>query len=301
MMKLYRYFILLSFFLPMYFFSSAQKHVEIQGHRGARGLMPENTIPGFIKALETGISVLEMDVVITKDRQVILSHEPYISPTICLDRQGNTIDESNEREYNIYEMNYEQVKEFDCGSKVHPQFDNQQKFSAAKPLLKKVIDSVEQYAQENELAPVRYTIEIKSTLEGDGEFHPAPRQFATLVLDIIEEKKIDKRTIIQSFDVRALQEVKSLAPEIELSLLVGNEDSPRANIQELEFIPDIYSPHYSLVNKSLISYAKQLNMKVVPWTVNHKRLMKKMIKLGVNGLITDYPNLAMEVINENKQ
>lgn len=278
-----------------------QNAIDIQGHRGARGLMPENTIPAFIHAVEIGVNTLEIDVVITRDKKVLVSHEPYISPIICLDNEGKEIPENKGKDYNIYQMTYEQVSKFDCGSKSHPGFSGQKKLKINKPLLSEVIDTVERHLKVNNASPVEYNIEIKSTSQGDGVFHPPPEEFVKLVLDLLEEKGMKERTIIQSFDIRALQAAKSLVPGVKLALLVGNSEGPRANIQALEFIPDIYSPEYTLVDKSLILYAEKLNMKVVPWTVNNTSKMKQMIKLGVDGIITDYPDRAMQVVNKNDE
>ena len=100
---------------------------DIQGHRGARGLEPENTIPAFILALDSGVTTLELDVVITKDKQVVVSHEPWISSSICLDTAGNAIPEKDEKKLNIYQMTYDQVAKYDCGSKGNDKFPQQEK------------------------------------------------------------------------------------------------------------------------------------------------------------------------------
>ena len=114
---------------------------DIQGHRGCRGLLPENTLPAFIKAMELGVTTVEMDVAITKDKLVVVSHEPWMNHEICSDKNGNEINRADEMGYNIYQMNYDEVKQFDCGSKTHPRFLYQQKIKTYKPLLSEVIDS----------------------------------------------------------------------------------------------------------------------------------------------------------------
>ena len=113
-----------------------------QGHRGCRGLMPENTVPAMIRAIDLGVSTLEMDVVITKDRNVILSHEPWFGAEITTKPDGTYMGDREERKFNIYWMTWEQTKTFDVGLKPHPRFPSQEKFAVTKPLLSEVFDSI---------------------------------------------------------------------------------------------------------------------------------------------------------------
>lgn len=270
--------------------------IDIQGHRGCRGLMPENTIPAFIEALEIGVTTLEMDVVITKDQKVLVSHDPFLSHKICYNPQGEEITEEEEKSYNLYEMTYEEIRACDCGSKEQVGFPEQQTMEVNKPLLTQVIDSVEYYLRTHALPPVHYNIETKSLPEGDNILHPEPATFVDLLVDVLEEKGVLNRTIIQSFDVRTLQYAKETYPDIRLALLVANKDRPEENIEKLGFAPDIYSPYYLLVNEKLISYARQQNMQVIPWTINEPTEIKRILSLGVDGIITDYPDRAMALI-----
>ena len=107
--------------------STTKKSIDYQGHRGCRGLLPENTIPAFKKALDLGVKTLEMDVVITKDKQVILSHEPWFSHEIALDPEGNPIQLETETSHRIYQMTFEETQNYDVGSKDHPRFPEQEK------------------------------------------------------------------------------------------------------------------------------------------------------------------------------
>ncbi|MFM8834550.1 MAG: glycerophosphodiester phosphodiesterase family protein, partial [Cytophagales bacterium] len=116
---------------------------DVQGHRGARGLKPENTIPAFLTALDYGVTTLELDVVITKDKKVLVSHEPWMFSGICLTPDGNTILGKDEKRYNIYELTYEEVKKFDCGSIGNGHFPEQEKIKISKPLLSDVIVAAE--------------------------------------------------------------------------------------------------------------------------------------------------------------
>ena len=270
--------------------------LDIQGHRGCRGLLPENSIEGFIKAVQLGVTTLEMDVVISKDDQVVVSHETYMSAEICLDSLGNEIANENALQHNIYHMTYEQIRSYDCGSKLHPRFPEQQKIKTSKPLLSEVIDTVEQYISANQLGEINYNIEIKSNPDKDGTYHPVPEKFAQLVLALITDKEIKPRTTIQSFDVRSLQEARKQAPEITLALLVANELSVAENIKTLGFKPAIYSPDHQLIDEDAVWYLQQENIKLIPWTINEKAAIRGMIEIGVDGIITDYPDRAMEIV-----
>jgi len=264
---------------------------DIEGHRGCRGLLPENSVPAFIKALELGVTTLEMDLVITKDKQVVVSHEPYFSHEISLTPEQTEIPADQERSFNIYQMDYEQVKKFDTGSKVHPRFLSQHKIKVYKPLLKEVIDIAENYTQEKKQKPIQYNVEIKSTPEGDRIFHPETEEFSELVYEVLKEKNILDRTIIQCFDIRPLQYLRKKDPSLKLSLLVENPLSPEFNLKILGFAPAIYSPDYKLVDEKLIKFAKTRSIKILPWTVNNAVDIRKLINFGVHGIITDYPDL----------
>ncbi|MCZ4408153.1 glycerophosphodiester phosphodiesterase [Cryomorphaceae bacterium 1068] len=266
------------------------KKIDFQGHRGCRGLLPENTLPAFKKALDLGVTTLEMDVVITQDEKVILSHEPWFSHEIALDSNGSSISEKDERNHRIFAMTFDEIQAYDVGMKPHPRFPNQAKVKATKPLLSEVFSMAETHATETSRALPYYNIETKSLPEGDGIFHPKPEEFVDLLVAEIKNAGVEDRTVIQSFDVRTLQVAKEKYPEIQLVLLVENTETPEENLKILGFTPDIYSPDYTLVNEGLISFAREKGMKIIPWTVNEREEMVALIEMGVDGLITDYPD-----------
>lgn len=281
----------------IFFFTQSHAQVmDVQGHRGCRGLMPENTIPAFIKAIDLGVTTLEMDAVISKDGRVIVSHEPFLSHVICRDPQGMEISEEEEREYNLYEMTYEEISQCDCGSRLHPDYPEQQKLSISKPLLSDVISEVEAYIEKKGLEPVRYNIETKSTKEGDGIYHPEPKEFVDRLMDVIQAKDIAERTSLQSFDVRTLQYANEQYPDMELALLVGNARDMESNLEALGFTPEIYSPYYKLVRKKTVQQAREKGMKIIPWTVNKPKDIQKMISLKVDGIISDYPDRVVKAL-----
>jgi glycerophosphoryl diester phosphodiesterase len=267
--------------------------IDTQGHRGCRGLMPENTVPAMITALDFGVTTLEMDVVITKDKQVVLSHEPFFNHEITTKPDGSTVTEAQEKALNIYQMTYEEVKKYDVGMKPHPRFPRQQKIKAIKPLLSDVVDSVNQRMITSRRPHPYYNIETKCLPIGDNLYHPAPAEFVELLMAVIKEKNIEDKVIIQSFDFRTLQYLHQKYPAIKTAMLIEDTDkrSLQQQLQALGFNPTIYSPHYSLVNKPLLEKCHQQNIKVIPWTVNDKSTIERMKALGVDGIISDYPDL----------
>lgn len=273
---------------------------DVQGHRGARGLLPENTLPGFLRALELGVPTLEMDVVISGDSQVVLSHEPWFSGVICSLPSGEPVPAARERDYRLFEMTYEEIARFDCGRRGHPGFPRQTPMPASKPLLREVIAASETYARAHDLPPVQYNIETKAWPEGDGVFHPDPETFTRLLYDVLVETGVKDRAMLQSFDVRTLRAGRRLDPSWRLSLLVAEEldRGLAANLDALGFVPDVYSPDYRLVDAALLEEAHRRGMQVIPWTINTLEEMQRLKALGVDGVITDYPNLGVRLLDE---
>lgn len=273
---------------------------DLQGHRGARGLLPENTIPAFLHALDLGVTTLEMDAVIAKDATVVVSHDPWMSGTICSLPSGGPVPFAAQQTYRLFAMTYDEVAQFDCGSRGHPRFPRQQKMNVAKPRLRDVIAAAEAYARAHGLPPVRYNIETKARPDWDGVFTPDPETFTTLLYTVLVETGVKDRTILQSFDARTLRVGRRLDPSWRLALLVEAEDDPglAANLDALGFTPEIYSPDYRLVDADLLREAHARGLLVIPWTVNALEEMQRLKALGVDGLITDYPDVGAALLDE---
>lgn len=271
--------------------------LDKQGHRGCRGLLPENTIAAMKKALDLGVTTLEMDVVITKDNEVVLSHEPFFNHEIATKPDGRHVTEAEEKSLNIYQMNYDEVKRFDVGLRPHPRFPQQEKLSAVKPLLNDVFDTVAIYCRQKGLPMPQFNIETKSLPATDNLFHPTPDVFVKQLMAVIKEKNVEEHTIIQSFDFRTLQYLHQNYPSMKTAMLIEDDDKRSLDEQltALGFTPTIYSPHYSLVTPTLIEDCHRKRVKVIPWTVNEKDLIKKMVAMKVDGIITDYPNFFNEL------
>jgi glycerophosphoryl diester phosphodiesterase len=276
-------------------FAQKKSEFEVQGNRGARGLMPENTIPSMIKALEVGATTLKMEVVISKDKQVVVSQEPYFNHVISISPTGEVITLKNEKKFNIYQMNYEEVKQFDVGSKPNPRFPQQEKFRVEKPLLSDLIDKVEFFASKKKKSKPHYNIETKLIRKGDGEFQPSPEEYVELLMAVIKAKKLEKRVTIHSFDMRSLQYLHQKYPQIPTSLGIDEKEDFENNIKALGFSPTIYSPYMPLVGKGLVDKCHAAGIKIVPWTINTVKEIIYLKNLGVDGIVTDYPNLMAEI------
>ena len=171
-------------------------------------------------------------------------------------------------------------------------FSEQKKMHVVKPLLADLIDSVESYCAKTNHPKVDYNIEIKSLDSSDNIYHPAPAEYADLLMHIINAKRIADRVIIQSFDPRSLKVVREKYPGMILSFLIdaGGTTSLRGFKKLLGFKPEIISPDYSLLNRNIIDSMHQQNIRVIPWTVDDIEAARKLYSWGVDGIITDYPD-----------
>ncbi|MEL6534988.1 MAG: glycerophosphodiester phosphodiesterase family protein [Bacteroidota bacterium] len=284
---------LLSFLL---FSGFAQgQNLDIQGHRGCRGLYPENTLAAFRHAMQLGVTTLELDVVISGDGQVVVSHEPWISGTFCTSPQGGAL--SEDKSLNMYHMSYAEIQAYDCGTVQHPNFPEQKKLMATKPLLSEVLDTIEREALALGRTPLRYNIEIKSKPSTDGKFHPAPPEFSKRVYEVIETYVPWERVTIQSFDFRVLKYWNRNFPEITLAALVSQPYSVRKLQRKLGFSPAILSPYFRLINSRTVKDFQNAGIQVIPWTVNSEEDLVKVMALGVEGIITDYPDRLIKILN----
>ncbi len=271
-----------------------KKEIDIQGHRGCRGLMPENSMPAFQKAIDLGVNTLELDVVISKDHKIVVSHEPFLNHEITLDVYGDEIPEAEEKTYNLYKMPYDSIKKYNCGSKYHPRFPNQKKLEVYKPLLSEVIAMAEESSDKT----IQYNIEIKSLPEYDGIYTPQVIDFVSLVLELIISEGVLERTTLQSFDIRALEEIHNQNTSVEIALLVDENEAITTKLSQLSFKPQIISPYFELLNAETVKNYKSSSFKVIPWTVNSETDISKMITFGVDGIISDYPDKVIAILNE---
>lgn len=268
------------------FFSFSAMSFDWQSHRGGRGLYPENTIFAMKESLKYPITTLELDVVISKDHQVVVSHEPWMNEEMCLDPKGKPV---SGKEVNLYKLKYSEIKQYDCGSKVHPRFPRQLKQREYKPLLKDLILALKDSNK-------KFNIEIKSTPEDEASgYQPEFKKFSDEVLKLILKELPVDRFSIQSFDWRVLKYVHQEYPQVTLVALRESPYKKESVLEELGFNVQVFSPDFELLTAADVAYFHKQNVKVIPWTVNTPEMMNKMIAMHVDGIITDYPDLIVAV------
>ncbi|KQR67002.1 glycerophosphodiester phosphodiesterase family protein [Pedobacter sp. Leaf176] len=303
----------------------SQQKLDVQAHRGGMALLPENTIPAMLNAVKLGAKTLELDVVISADGKVVVSHDPYMSAAFMSKPNGTDIVKDEEKGLSLFQMSYDSISRYSLGIKQHPMFPNQLKLKTHKPLLSDLIDSVENYVKMTHLKPVYYNIETKCSPAGDGKYNPTPEVFVKTMMDVINAKGIKNRVIIQSFDVRTLKILHQNEPQVKLSLLVQGkmnltEDQLKKyglsakevedyfkqvsaikggleeDLRNLGFVPDIYSPYYSGVDLEMVKKVHEKKMLILPWTVDKEEDMIALQKIGVDGIITNSPDILIRLM-----
>ncbi len=272
---------------------NSNKVIDIQGHRGCRGLLPENSLPAFKKAIELGVHTLEMDIAVTKDHKIIVSHEPFMSRTICKLPDGNHIPVESDKQYNLYQMTFDSIKTFDCGTKAHPRFPDQELQSVYKPLLSEVFEMTKAINPS-----IKYNIELKAKPEYDGIYTPNPKEFVALVMNQLKTADVFDRTNLQSFDLRILEEIKQQDANMEVALLIDEGEAIVNKLSKLSYTPEIISPYYKLLNAENVTELQAEGFKVIPWTINEISDMEQMILYGVDGIITDYPDRLIGLLGK---
>ncbi|MES2678936.1 MAG: glycerophosphodiester phosphodiesterase family protein [Bacteroidota bacterium] len=272
------------------------KIITIQGHRGARGLFPENTLVAFLEAVKLGVGTLELDIVISADKQVVVSHEAWMNEDFCSGPDGKAIAAGSGKNFNLFKMTYAEIRQYDCGRRGNPEFPRQKKIPASKPLFTEVIAEVDRLTKNNQLPPVFFNIEIK-TEAVEGLFNPDPGTFVDLVYTEVNRLQLRNRVSLQSFDLKILQQIKKRDSGIKTGLLTETAEPLSVHLEKLGFIPDVFSPEFSLVDQRLVEQAHQKNMPLITWTVNEAEDMKRLLSYGVDGIITDYPDVALALIN----
>nr|MBK9650089.1 glycerophosphodiester phosphodiesterase [Bacteroidota bacterium] len=273
--------------------------ITVHGHRGARGYLPENTIESFLLAIDMGATAIEMDVVISADNRVVVPHEPWMHHAICTKPEGTFVGLEEEKSLNLFKMNYNQIAEFDCGKRGNVKFPQQKPLHAQKPLLDDVIIAVENYTRLNRLNPIIYNIETKCSKITEGIFHPAFDIFTQLVYDCCAKQNVIDRCIFQSFDERNLIYLKNIDQRIQLSLLSEYEINLELAIESMGFTPHYFSCLHTLLNEDLVALIKKLGMEILCWTVNSTEDIRRMKHLGVDGIISDYPDCVINILAED--
>jgi glycerophosphoryl diester phosphodiesterase len=274
-----RFFIV--FLLPFVYWS--QEHqVLFFGHRGCRGLLPENSIVSFQKAIKLGVDGIELDVVVNKDKQLVISHEPYFQRSFCLDSNGMSIE--NEKQWNIYEMTQNEIQQFDCGLKKHPRFKEQVNSQLHKPLLQELFKC-------NDFSNTTILFEVKSSPWEYGKSQPYPSEFVKIITDEIAGFRYKYNIIFMSFDSKILEEIHAQLPEyrcVYLTYLPYVKAEKFVN--QLSFKLYALGMFHRTIHRKDSKYLHLNGIKLFAWTVNKKRSQNRLMRLDIDGIITDYPD-----------
>jgi glycerophosphoryl diester phosphodiesterase len=266
----------------------APAEIQIHGHRGCRGLRPENTLPAFEHALKLGVDVLELDMAVTRDNRILVSHDPHISPKICRNWDGTPL----AREVAIHTLTLEQAQKFDCGAIQNADFPKQVPVPhTPPPTLEQVFELARAYPN------VQFNIETKIFAK-EPKLTPSPREFARLVVEAVRKHELEQRVIVQSFDPRILREVRKIAPKIRLAVL--SEDGVGYIELAQKMGAEIVSPRYTKLTAADVRRAHDLKMQVVPWTANDEASWKSLVDMGVDAIITDDPEALARFLGRSK-
>jgi glycerophosphoryl diester phosphodiesterase len=290
--------------------------IDLQGHRGARGLLPENTLPGFQRALELGVTTLELDIAITKDGVLVIHHDQTLNPDITRDASGKFLEQRGPA---LHSLTWSELQAYDVG-RLKPGTDYARNYPDQTAVdgtrIPRLSDLFELVAKSGK-PDVRFAIETKLHPERPDET-PAPEPFARAVVDEIRKAGVASRAQILSFDWRTLQVVQKIAPEIPTVYLsiqrrmdniqaASAAGSPwTAGFQHRQHgsVPKMikaagggyWSVFYNDLDAGKLKEARALGLKVLVWTVNDPAVMGRMLDLGVDGLITDRPDLAIPLL-----
>ncbi|MES2800039.1 MAG: glycerophosphodiester phosphodiesterase family protein [Bacteroidota bacterium] len=278
----------LLFFLLTSTMIFAQKDPKIFGHRGIRGTMPENSIPGFLKTIELGADGIEWDVCVNKDKQLVVSHEPYFQGEYCRLKDGTAI--TDEKKNNIYTMTQAEIEGFDCGAWGNPKFKEQQAISITKPLLQDVLKAIESYKG-------KILFEVKSEKPEYGISQPNPEEFVALILGELKDYSNIENVVFMCFDPEILEELNRQWPSSNLSgkttlktvyLTYLPLKSAKKFLAQLSFKPTALGMFYPTVSKRKIAYLHKNDILMYSWTINNLETAQKLYGWGVDGIITDY-------------
>ena len=254
----------------------AQSEYKIIGHRGCRGLYPENTIEGFHKAIKMGVDGIEFDIVANKNLKLIISHEPYVDTSYCISKLNQ------EHSLNIFEMSLDEIKKIDCGSKYNDKFPNQVKKKEQKPTFKELEKKLKNYKGD-------LLFEIKCHPDYVNKNFPDYPTYARTIIDETKNSPLLKNIIFMSFDWRILNELHKLNSNSKYIFLSEKKDFTN-DLNFLTFKPFALGLDYKIISKSIIDSAHDNNQLIYAWTVNSFKIFKNLIEINADGIITDYPD-----------
>jgi len=280
----------LSFFLFMG--SSVHALIEVHGHRGARARLPENTLPAFEYALQLGVDVIELDMGVTKDKQIVISHDPYVNKDLCLNHDGTPIAKSPL----IFSLPLSEIKKFDCGSLKNSRFPKQELRPKTKiPSLDEVFDWIKNSPLPHAKV-VRFNMETK-ILEENPNDTVSPKEFIEIFLKTVRKHQMEDRVILQSFDYRSLLELAKSASQIPRAALTNKKMGNSVDIFK-NTRSQILSPLHHFVNPKYVQKLHDVGAKVIPWTANTEKEWHRLLRSEVDGIITDDPEALIEYLTK---
>lgn len=254
-----------------------QSEYKIFGHRGCRGIYPENTIEGFKKAIAFGVDGIELDVVVNKNQELVISHESYIDTSYCL---TNKIDNES---LNIYKMNISEIQDIDCGSKFVKEFPNQLKVKEKKPTYKEFKKELIDYQGD-------ILFEIKCDNDLVNEYFPNYEKYAKIIFEETRYSRHFDNIHFMSFDYRILNELFKIMPDSKYIYLSSNKEFEK-EMKLLNFEPFGVGIDFNIINQKTIDLVHEKKQIIYGWTINDEENSKSLTSMGLDGVITDYPNI----------
>ncbi|MCT4581966.1 MAG: glycerophosphodiester phosphodiesterase family protein [Flavobacteriales bacterium] len=262
---------------------SQQNPPLIFGHRGCRGILPENTLESFKKALTYDIDGIEWDVVVNKDKQLVISHEEYMDKTYCLAPDGSEI--KHNKDHCLYEMTQKEIEAFDCGTKPHPKFPEQQHIKSYKPLVQEAFNKID-------FKDKTILFEIKSEKKLYGKAQPYPEEYVEIILNEVAEFKGREQIIFMSFDPQIIELLHQKAPDYKLVYLHESLGlSGNKILKQLSFKPYALGIYSKFISPKMVKNTHEQGVKVFAWTVNKEKEFNRLLETNLDGIITDFPNL----------
>jgi glycerophosphoryl diester phosphodiesterase len=260
----------------------SQTPIELQGHRGARGHLPENTLPGFEAALAMGVDTLELDVGVTRDGVVVVHHDRRLNPDVARGADGRWVSAPAPT---IFSLDFEVLQGYDVG-RIRPGSEYAQRFPHQKPL-----DGVRipRLSDVLKIPRVKFNIETKISPKAADETL-APEPFARALIAEVRKAGVGARSTIQSFDFRTLEIVQREAPEIATAYLTQDQKGEQVPRGIRGMGGAIWSPNFADLDTRSLAEARKVGVRVVVWTVNEPADIRRMLSLGVDGIISDYPD-----------
>ena len=270
--------------------------LDVQAHRGGAGLMPENTIEAMENAVRLGVNTLELDLHLSSDGVVVVSHDHFFSWRYCTNPDGSEIKEGDPLDY-LYKHTYEEIEKYDTGLKPHPWFPDQQKIATHKPRAYDLIKDIEDLTAREGRSPMRYNIEVKSDAEeGEGVNWPDYKTLCNKCAELFHQFDLGDRLVIQCFDVRSLNYMHEKYPEFRYSYLIETKGEPWESFMgKLDFKPDWLSPEDYLVTQEMVDRCHAEGIKIVPWNPDDPVEMQKQIDMGIDALITNRPDILLGI------